>query len=366
MKHSTRWALAVLVFVLATVLVWRLLRPSTPNRDIAATNSKIANTPETATKTVTEPNAQRVLLQPNARTPYLGLVDPRWPEYWRKRERDPASEWRSPIKFFGKVVDEKNQPVTGASVEFSWSGTIEKYGADGVVHRTTTSDSNGQFVINGVEGKGLTVRVSKKGYYSSHRGKNNSFEYAGFWEPTFIEPDRNKPVVFRLVKRPEAEPTYRVGERLLLPPPAWVAHIDLLGKPAETNNGGDMTLRIVRPPNSGYQNPFDWELKIEGNGGAEFSESDEEFMLRAPDDGYQSAITKRYERVRGNSIQNVRFYVRNKTRKFYAAVSLEVTAYYPMINVDKSCIIIEATVNPNDSPNVEYDPKQDIREMTKK
>lgn len=115
----------------------------------------------------------------------LNLADPRWKGYEAKRKLDPSSEWRTPIEFFGKVVDEKEQPVAGALIEFAWTGTPEKYGGDGVGKRTLTSDSNGMFSLTGVGGKGMTVYVSKEGYY--RRSESNGwFEYAGFWEPTFI------------------------------------------------------------------------------------------------------------------------------------------------------------------------------------
>ena len=127
-------------------------------------------------------------------------------------------------------------------------------------------------------------------------------------------------------------------------------------------------MQITRPPTPGYQNPFDWQLKIEGQSGAEIIMSEDEFMLRAPDEGYQKTIAKEYKQVRGNSIETVKFYVRNKARKLYAAVSVEVTPYYPnhATKEDAACFIVSATVNPNDSPNVEYDPEKDIREMAKK
>lgn len=363
MKPANKRAAFILFIALAIAAGWWLSRPSQVSAPVA--EAKVIPPNSSVSQPQTKSAALPKIVQPYARTPMLNLADPRWKDYEIKRKMDPSWEWKVPIEFFGKVLDDQNQPVANAEIKYSWSGTAEKYGGDGVEHRTLKSDSRGEFVISGIEGKGMTVYVSKDGYY--RRSESNGwFEYAGFWEPTFIEPDRNKPVIFHLVKRPLAEPTYRIGERILMPPPSWVSHIDLLAKPAETSSGGDMTVRIVRPPNPGYQNLHDWELKIEGNGGAEFVESEEEFMLHAPDEGYRSAITKNYKQVRGGSIETIKFYVRNKARKLYAAVSLEVTAYYPMINVDKACIIITATVNPNDSPNVEYDPAKNIREMAKK
>lgn len=367
MKPAAKNACFVLLIVLAVAVGWWLSSPKTPPAAVVAKPKPVPTAPGATTPLPIQSDTPPEIVQPFARTPYLGLKDPRWIERRRLREEDPAYQWRTPIEFFGKVIDEKNLPVAGAEVEYSWNGTIEKYGGDGVSHRTMTSDTNGLFHINGVEGKGITIRVLKDGYHRSKSPNDGNFEYAAFWEPIFIEPDSNKPVIFNLVKRPVAEPTYRVRQRSIATSPSWAKHIDLLAQPAETTGSGDMTLRIVRLPSPGYQNPFDWELKVESSGGAEFVEGKDEFMLRAPEEGYQKTLSKSFKQARGNSIETIKFYVRNKTRKLYAAVSVEITPYYPnhATKEDAACFIVTGTVNPNDSPNVEYDPEKDIREMAK-
>jgi hypothetical protein len=368
MKSATKTAFIVVLIALAVAIGWWLSSPKKTPTPIVATPNPVPTVAPATTSPLIQSDTPPEIVQPHARTPYLGLKDSRWIERRRLREEDAAYQWRTPIEFFGKVIDEQKQPVVGASIDVAWSGTVEKYGGDGVGKRTLTSDANGMFTLAGVEGKGITVRVAKDGYHVPSESNMQWFEYAGFWEPTFIEPDRNKPVIFRLVKRPVAEPTLRVRQRSIPTAPSWAKNIDLLAQPAETSGGGDMTLRIVRPPSPGYQNPFDWELKIEGTSGAEFVESKDEFMLRAPDHGYQKSLSMTFKQARGNSIETIKFYVRNQARKLYAAVSVEVTPYYPnhATKEDAACFIVTGTVNPNDSPNVEYDPEKDIREMAKK
>jgi len=364
MKPSVKTACLVLFTVLAVAVGWWLSRPL---QIIAPFAKAKATPPEAASTSPIQSDTLLEIVQPFARTPYLRLKDPRWKEYDARRKVDPASEWRTPIEFFGKVIDEQDRPVAGAEIQFEWVGTSEKNGGDGVGHRTMTSNANGMFVINGIEGKRLVMGVRKDGYYSRRSWNDGAFEYGGFWHKEFIEPDSNKPVIFHLVKRPVAEPTYHIDFRSIPKPPVWETQIDLLSQPAETVSGGDIALKIVRPSNPGYQNPFDWQLKIEGMRGSEIIMSEDEFMLRAPDEGYQKAIAKDYKQARGSSIEMVKFYVRNKARKLYAAFSIEVTPYYPnhATKEDTACFIVTGTVNPNDSPNVEYDPEKDIREMAK-
>ncbi len=366
MKPSIR--LAGIILLVAVAIGWWLSRPK-----IMQTNSTLGSTKLVSTETkanalqpVTKPDDLPKIVQPYARTPYLRLKDPRWKEYEVKRKLDPASEWRTPIDFFGKVIDEKNRPVVGAEIKISWNGTAEKYGGDGVGRKMMSSDANGFFHIHGIEGKRMTVHVSKDGYYKKRSWNDGSFEYAGFWEPNFIEPDRSKPVIFHLVKRPVAEPTYRIGSRIFLEPPALETHLDLLSPTAQSAAPADLHVRITRPPGASYEKPFDWSVTIEGRNGAEIVETTDEFMLQAPADGYQPKLVCDYKNPTGNARQKVRFYVRSKARKFYAAVDFEMAAYRRMNGSEPASIIISATVNPNDSPNVEYDPEKNIREMEKR
>jgi hypothetical protein len=280
MKPAAKTAFFVLLIVLAVAVGWWLSSPKTPPAAVVATPKPVPTAPGATTPLPIQNDTPPEIVQPFARTPYLGLKDPRWIERRRLREEDPAYQWRTPIEFFGKVIDEKNLPVAGAEVEYSWNGTIEKYGGDGVSHRTMTSDTNGLFHIHGIEGKGITIRVSKDGYHRSKSPNDGNFEYAGFWEPIFIEPDSNKPVVFNLVKRPVAEPTYRIGSRIFLEPPALETHLDLLSPTAQSTAPTDLYVRITRPPGASYEKPFDWSVTIEGRNGAEIVETTDEFMLQ--------------------------------------------------------------------------------------
>lgn len=361
-------AVFLLLIAIIIALGWWVFQPEKqpPQRPLIADGKPtpdVAGTEQPPTQVDNTPQ----MVQPFARTPYLGLSDPRWKDRVRLRKEDPGYEWRTPIEFFGKVVDENNQPVEGATVDYQWSGNAEKYGGDGVEKRSLESDARGLFYIHGIEGKGMSIYVKKRGY--KVRGyPQGSYEYAGFWEPRFIEPDRNKPIIFRLVKRPEGEPTFHIGFRSIPKPPNWMTKIDFLAQPAETNGEGDVALQILRPWNPGYRTPFDWQLKIEARGGTEVMLSKDEFMLHAPEQGYEDTIIKDYSQMRGSGVETVRFYVRNKARRFYAAVSVEITPYYPspLTKEDTACYIISAIVNPNDSPNVDYYEKLDIRRAENK
>jgi hypothetical protein len=100
-------------------------------------------------------------------------------------------EWRTPIHFYGKVVDENENPVEGADVELGWNNL------NGSPSKMTKSDEVGNFSLENEQGKVLVVSVRKVGYYSSKRDRT-SFFYAG--ENENFSPDPGNRFSFIFVK----------------------------------------------------------------------------------------------------------------------------------------------------------------------
>jgi hypothetical protein len=101
-------------------------------------------------------------------------ADPRWPERTRKLKADPQYEWKTPIEFYGKVVDQDGKPVGGAIADVIWTDMSAK----GSSQMEVTSDADGLFSITGIRGKGMTVQVNKDGYYRQLTDTKSIFEYA--------------------------------------------------------------------------------------------------------------------------------------------------------------------------------------------
>src|ERR1700760_2583116 len=70
-------------------------------------------------------------------------------------EKDPDWEYKLPISFYGKVVDDSNQPISGVNVAFSWMDLSK----EGTTQQNTVSDASGNFSLVGKTGKSLTVQV---------------------------------------------------------------------------------------------------------------------------------------------------------------------------------------------------------------
>jgi hypothetical protein len=103
----------------------------------------------------------------------------------------------TPITFYGKVVDQKNDPVPTARVGYS---LLDKFAASGS-NNQMVADQKGYFEISGVKGAVLGVNVSKEGYYQIQDISNQRFAYGmGPDGYTKLPPTKNEPAVFVLQK----------------------------------------------------------------------------------------------------------------------------------------------------------------------
>lgn len=112
MKPMPKIASFILLIALAIAIGWWMSSSRIQPEPIAATPMPVPSTKRSSRpQSLPKPDDLPKIVQPYARTPMLNLADPRWKEYEAKRKLDPTSEWRTPIEFYGKVIDETGQPV---------------------------------------------------------------------------------------------------------------------------------------------------------------------------------------------------------------------------------------------------------------
>src|SRR5436190_17455788 len=152
-KRKLALVLSVLI-VFALGMLWWLNAPS---------SKRVPQAPVEATPTVApygSPRPDIAQATPIGRQLPGGRPepsDPRWKEREAKRRIDPEYEWKTPINFFGRVVDENEQPVPGVTIVAQWSDLS----ANGASTETRLSDEEGLFSITAKKGRGITVRVFK-------------------------------------------------------------------------------------------------------------------------------------------------------------------------------------------------------------
>ena len=261
-------------------------------------------------------------------------------------------EWRTPIEFYGKVVDENTNLVAGASVHFVWTDLSPK----GNSEKDTTSDQDGFFSLSNTNGKNLIVQVSKEGYYSYQRF-GAAFNYAG--ENQNFIPDAANPVIFRLKKKGVAEPLVHIQSPMGGPKGFRIAkdgtadEISLTTGKAVPPGQGDLRVQCWTD-NQGKApgEKYDWKCQISVPSGG-LVQSTEDLDFQAPLTGYRTsdAIDMPAKLESDWSSHVKRNYFVKLANGNYARMSFE------MVAGGDHFFQLESFLNPSGSRNLEFDPQ---------
>jgi hypothetical protein len=356
---NKRWILLICIIVAALVALWVFRRttnltvaPVTTNSPFSAalSSSPKSDSPNT-NESMTNVNGLLLsrprLFKTTNYPPQTAEEKAQW-DWWRAmRETDPSFEGKTPIEFYGKVIDQFSNGVEGANVVLAWTTVV---GPTPTPEKRMMSGRNGLFSISDIRGKRLAVDVSKEGYLSTSNS-SQSFEYSDFTDQLFHVPDANNPVIFRLQKLMGAEPLYKFlpyGEI-----PVNGAPLILNVEKGKIGAQGDLACSVTLGNGRGDFGAADFTVTLDGLNGTVFSQSDEEFLFNAPESGYQKTITIAVKADDPNYqwTQKLRFYVKTSNSKF-AAAEVKVTLYGNLKSAGFSAIIY---YNPSGSRNLEFD-----------
>jgi Carboxypeptidase regulatory-like domain len=280
MRYRFFTAVVSALLIAIAALWWFLARPlSVPNGSQPSFGAKVALSARNERIADSAQNPQATRDVGDSRS-YQGMADPRWPDYMKRRGTDPDLDWKTPIAFYGKVVDETGKPVAGAVSSIVWTDMS----ATGSSQREILSDSAGLFSITGIHGKSMTVQVTKPGYDRQKTKSRSIYEYAGFWEPVYHQPDAQNPVVFYMRKKGEPAPLV-MGEGKIL---TSLGLSSVIPAPNGISKGGDSPFRVELIEND--LKARRWRVRLISEDGG-FVPALEEFPFLAPDSGYEPEIT---------------------------------------------------------------------------
>jgi hypothetical protein len=272
-------------------------------------------------------------------------------EWWRRREKDKLADWKTPISFYGRAVDQDMHSVPGASVRFEWTDLSPK----GTSTRQTTADANGFFSLANAEGKNLGVYISKAGYVVAKKSKARAFEFGDPSEPNFYEPDAKNPVLFVLRKTGQGVPLVRRSVEVVLPRDGSSQAIDLATGRIQTD--GNLSVQSWKPwPPRPASPPYDWKIQLTMSGGG-FIEAPEEFAFEAPETGY-SPIFELIEKS-----ENVGAWKVSADQSLYFKLDKPDRYGRMKIRTDGNSryVFIDYFFNPSGSRNLEFDPAREIK-----
>jgi len=198
--------------------------------------------------------------------------------------------YSTPIVFYGKIVDEKSNPISGADVHYSASVNPltdgKKY--DGI------SDLNGWFSISKIKGASLYVTVWKKGYYPIENLSGGAFAY-GVPPSSDIDrplPTKDNPAVFVLRKMGETVSLVPIGRDVAIPKDGTPVEISLSTGTEVPEGEGDIIVECWTK-NEGLDpnlnEHYDWRFRLTIPDGG-LVERKDEFDFIAPETGYRPMI----------------------------------------------------------------------------
>ena len=235
--------------VLLTALLWWLSRPAERPVQRRPPHSQSEHSQPKQSQTTHARTVERNQSVPDE-YPQLSLKSQSQGDavraYIENVRRDPKYEWKMPIHFYGKVIDQHNDPVVGATAHLQW---INLQGKEGVGEAEVAADGAGLFSLEGVKGKRLSVRISKSGYYNlSGQENQTSFEYANPAEASFHKPYPVTPAVFLLRRKGTPEPLIVKSLELQLSGKGATTTVDLMtGKVLAA--GGELQVTVWKPTN---------------------------------------------------------------------------------------------------------------------
>ena len=276
-----RFLLSAIGLIILVSLLWFLTKPD-PQVDLQGSDSTWPK----------EKNGKMVEWEDDDGNPTM-IPESELPEEFieEQRKRKEIREtydamWRTPITFYGKVVDQDGLPIAGATVDVGVNDASPT-GSSVYKHR---SGEDGYFMVSGIKGNHVHIEVSKDHYLSGSESFR-SYTYGGMAGSRGIhQPDPQKPEIFRLQRKGEAVPLIRNEKLWGIPPDGQIFSVDLLqGKIQNTSNSGSFEIRFERtaPASTGE---FNWSLTFLSvpNGG--FIITEDEFTMVAPMTGYEPTL----------------------------------------------------------------------------
>jgi hypothetical protein len=247
-----------------------------------------------------------------------------------------------PISFYGRVVDQDDHPIPAAKIEFGWTD-LSPAGSSAEV---TSSAADGTFSLLGKKGRVLEVDVSKEGFYKVRAERLKSFDYAGFWEAKYYEPDPAHPIIFHLRKKGQGESLSAKEIQALLPATGDPTRIDLLNA-GQVSPSGQLEISALTNTEKYPPRVFDWHASITVPGGG-LIEHDLEFPFEAPEDGYAQRVAFEMPANAPDWKRNVEktYFIRFGTPPRYGRIHIR-------LNGASQKVFLSYAVNPSGSRNLE-------------
>jgi len=251
-----------------------------------------------------------------------------------------------PIEFYGQVIDQNSNPVSGVIVK----GVVlhikvivpAPWGdEDQNIPINEKTDLEGRLEARDVSGRAFDIEsIQKDGYRLSPKTQMD-YAYSGVANP--YHPDPQNPLIIRMWKL--AEPQQLVSHhlsRIGIPVDGQPVQFDLFnGK--KVPSGGQLIVRLKRDPQIiAPRSRYDWSLQLEiPNGG--LATNNDEFMYQAPESGYQETFKFDMPKDADNwtTAINQQFYIQLENGKSFGSLVVRMNTIHdtPPLGINLDIII---------------------------
>jgi hypothetical protein len=362
------------IVLLLGLLGWILLRDDKPPKQSERKSTKVERSSRRSKSKAPEPisnSVRRTIVNDEGVVKPEGMSD----EDWQRSVRVYSAKKLANriINFYGKVVDQNEDPVQGVELtctilayQTSFSDYL-KTGNERVKRRLQLiTDKDGAFIIENMKGTSLDIEsMLKNGYVRANRGANYSFVYnnlsSGERSSIYHYPEQVSPVVYTMWKKGETEPLIKTAVWLDVEPANGVNEIYypfvLKGKPhSKPMKGWDVKVTGI---NRGAR---DWEYTLTANNGGGFILASDLHANIAPEEGYRNSLVFKSSDQKNPLAKPVKnIYYRSEGGDKYASFRIEASWGGKNSQGGFTIKLLNLRINPNGSRNLEYDESKRIK-----
>jgi len=253
-----------------------------------------------------------------------------------------------PIEFYGQVVDQDGNPISGVKIKVKvrhWDVKVPAPFGDEVrmIPVEKATDLGGRFEIHDVTGDVFDIEsIQKNGYALSPKTPNGFGFRGGSFE---------QPVIIRMWKL--GKPAKLVTHRTLFgfQSDGRIYTLDLLtDKKIESGNAnGDLRIQFYRQSIKPKET-YPWTLEISAIDGG-LVETADEFEYIAPENGYQPQVTFQMNSISPTAMPDLikDYYFTSRNGQISGVVHLQIFSDYN----GQSAILVESRLNPSGSRNLQ-------------
>jgi hypothetical protein len=274
---------------------------------------------------------------------------------WRDIIKEEIKVRTLPIEFWGRILDQNNQPVVGAQIKIHiMYADITKPNGSGTRELGLQSDNQGDFRVNKLTGYILGVDEIKKGGYvlSNKFFSVRTYSYYNSIPKDQYRYDPDNPVIFRMWRKQGGEKLETREKFYGIKPDGRIYTLNMLQHTKALGELiGDVRVNIKRPEQVNSQEKYDWSFSVEGIDGG-LIETNDEFLYQAPQSGYQNKYEYRILASSPDWVPEIKksYYFKSRGGQVYGSMQVEVISKYR----EGAVFDVKYYANPAGSRNLEH------------